>query len=154
MKIHLYHGGGLIGSAIKWQTRGKYSHAAVSFGNHLFEAKEFVGTVLRDMNEGDRKSDIFEITKSFNKGLSKEFLGAQIGKPYDYGMVLRFLSRRQETRRSRGRWFCSELVYAAVAVGGLNLFRDTEPWEVSPSFLARSPFLQKISANGEQWMTL
>lgn len=71
----------------------------------------------------------------------EDFLKLQAGKKYDYTMVARFLTRRQESRASSEKWFCSELVFAAVQVAGVDLLRDTEPWEVSPGLLARSPFL-------------
>jgi uncharacterized protein YycO len=70
-----------------------------------------------------------------------EFARGQLGKPYDWTMVLRFISRRQESRKSRGKWFCSELVYASFQKAGVDLLRDTDPWEVSPGLLARSPLL-------------
>src|SRR5690606_21875536 len=70
------------------------------------------------------------------------FLEKQTGKSYDYRMVFRFITRLQETRKSRGKWFCSELVFAALQQCGIDLLSRTEPWEVSPGLLARSPYLQ------------
>jgi hypothetical protein len=39
------------------------------------------------------------------------------------------------------RWFCSELVFAALAHAGVHLFARIEPWAVSPGLLAISPLL-------------
>lgn len=71
----------------------------------------------------------------------ERFLFAQLGKRYDWSSVLRFLSRRQASRRSREVWFCSELVFAAFQHVGIDLLARTEPWEVSPGLLARSPVI-------------
>jgi uncharacterized protein YycO len=70
------------------------------------------------------------------------FLFQQLGKPYDWTMVARFVTRRDESRASSGKWFCSELVYAAFKQAGVPLLRATEPWEVSPGLLAKSPLLR------------
>lgn len=73
--------------------------------------------------------------------LAWEFAKAQLGKDYDYTMVARFISRRQESRSTSDKWFCSELAFAAIRKAGIELLRGTEPWEVSPGLLARSPLL-------------
>lgn len=87
--------------------------------------------------------DVFDVKGVTAEGVkaARDFAFAQIGKRYDYTMVARFVTRRQESRKSSGKWFCSELVFASVCKAGLDLFRATEPWEVSPGLLARSPFL-------------
>jgi len=59
--------------------------------------------------------------------------------------VARFVSRRQASRASRGKWFCSELAFAAARKGGVHLLKNVEPWEVSPGGLSRSPLLTKIT---------
>ena len=73
----------------------------------------------------------------------KAFLGRQVGKPYDLSMVIRFLTRQQETRESKGKWFCSELVAAALGKAVPVLAR-IEPWAVSPGMLSYSPLLVKV----------
>lgn len=49
------------------------------------------------------------------------FARGQIGKPYDWGAILGMVAR--EPWASRNRWFCSELVEAAIAAGGRRRFR-------------------------------
>ena len=75
------------------------------------------------------------------------FAQAQLGKPYDYTMVARFISRRTESIRTKDKWFCSELVFAAFLHAGLPLLRDTQPWEVSPELLSKSPYLIEAGTN-------
>jgi uncharacterized protein YycO len=144
--VRLYKGKGFISSLIKWQSRGEYSHAAVIAGGVLYEAKEFEGLRKRMAVDENKEYDDFlvETTKEQRDILIK-FLEEQMGKKYDYSMVIRFITRQQEQRASTGRWFCSELCYAALRKAGIPLFNLTEPWEVSPDDLKRSILMKKLS---------
>ena len=116
------------------------------------EAREFRGV---RMTEGVVKAaagavDLFSVNspqgaqRSTEEALGKVWFFAkeQIDKGYDYTMVARFVSRRQEQRSSSDKWFCSELVFAALQKAGIDLLRDVEPWAVSPGLLAKSPLLK------------
>lgn len=145
--VVLYSGRSPIARAIRWQTRGRYSHAAVVGVDDagrmaLWEAKEFFGVRCRDVAAADwSDADWYEVVPAYDGCRAVGFLNAQVGKGYDYTMVARFVTRRQASRRTCNRWFCSELVYAAFLVGGRPIFERTEPWEVSPDLLSRSPWL-------------
>jgi uncharacterized protein YycO len=145
--IRLYKNqNGLISSAIRWQTRGIYSHSAIIVDGVLYEASEFKGVHNKIAEKrNDRYFDDYQIvlTEKQEEDIAK-FLDRQLGKPYDYTMVLRFITRQQEDRKSVGKWFCSELVFAAVQKVGVNLLNNAEPWEISPVLLSFSPLLQKI----------
>ena len=145
--ILLYSGTSTISRLIRWQTRSQYSHAAAILPDGtLIEAREFEGvlsrypTISRDM-EAERFT--VEVTDA-QAEIIERFLKAQVGKRYDYTMVARFVTRRDEARRTSKKWFCSELVFAAFKKAGVALLRDTEPWEVSPGMLARSPLLTPV----------
>lgn len=135
---------GIISKLIRWQTRALWSHAAVMLGGTVYEAREWRGVQSmpsKDWRHGD-------ITQTFVVKVTDEqfaamhgFLEEQVGKRYDYGSVLRFLSRRQESRRGSGKWFCSELVFAAFAKAGIRLLARVEPWAVSPGLLSMSPLI-------------
>lgn len=144
--IALHRGPGLLGTLIRWQTRSPYSHASLyCAGDGVIEARE--GHGVRRLSQLDpaegEKIDLFRIASATpdQLALAWEFAHRQLGKPYDYTMVARFLSRRQASRKESGKWFCSELAYAAFAHAGLDLLRGTEPWEVSPGLLGKSPLL-------------
>jgi hypothetical protein len=117
----------------------------------LIEAREFQGVrrvSWKEVMASGERVDLFRV-----KGLTAEaekvvleFLWEQMGKPYDYTMVARFISRRQEERESSGKWFCSELVFAALAKAGVKLLERIEPWAVSPGVLALSPRLEEVQA--------
>lgn len=163
--VAMHRGVSGIGKAIQWQTRSVYSHAALVFeaadvrfhmpdfwpregrevpvfGRVVIESREFKGVWARGLNHGRDWSegiDLFQVEVTPEEWLRVfGFARGQIGKGYDYLMVLRFVSRRQESRRSSGKWFCSELVFAAFQKAGIDLLARTEPWEVSPGMLSRS----------------
>jgi uncharacterized protein YycO len=145
--VRLYKGQGMISSLIKWQTRGEYSHAAIIAGGVLYEAKEFKGTRKR-MAVDDEKAiydDFLVETTKEQRDILIGFLEKQMGKDYDYSMVIRFLTRQQEQRASTGKWFCSEIIFASLRKAGVTLFNMTEPWEVSPDDLKRSILMKKLS---------
>jgi hypothetical protein len=155
MKILLFCGTTLVSKLIRWQSRGPYSHAAMLFEGVLYEAREGVGVhriiiqssaeVKLKMPKGYGQYDTFRIDyPALNTESILSFLMDQLGKKYDYGSVLRFISRRQANRRDSGKWFCSEMCVAAVQQGGLNLLERIEPWAVSPAMLAYSPFLKQV----------
>lgn len=156
--LAFHQGAGLISTLIKWQTRGEYSHASIlvpindpatlTAGYRFIESREGIGVrslPCLEPAKGDKFIDLFEIDCDLpNLKHGTDWLFNQVDKKYDYGSVLRFVSRRQQSRTGSGKWFCSELAYAFVAECGLDLFRATEPWEVHPSFLSRSPFLKRL----------
>ena len=150
MLVALHRGRGVIARAIQWQTRSVYSHASVVFEGSgvVIEAREFKGvrSILWDEVVASGETvDVFRV-----KGLVPEaeevvweFLQEQLGKPYDYTMVARFITRRQGAREESGKWFCSELVFAALAQAGVRLLERIEAWEVSPGVLRLSTRLEE-----------
>jgi uncharacterized protein YycO len=143
LHIALFRGRGVISTAIRWQTRSRFSHAALlDADGSIIEAWQGKG-VRRHRLEDWQDIDIFRIEASrLETERALSYAADQIGCGYDYLSVLRFVSRRHAPENSR--WFCSELVFAACCHAGINLLRDTQPWEVSPGMLARSPLLQQL----------
>ena len=142
--LALHRGPGIIGTLIRWQTRSPYSHASLYCpGDGVVEARE--GHGVRRLSQLDplpgETIDLFEVPSATPEQLARlwQFAQAQVGKPYDYTMVLRFVSRRQASRKEAGKWFCSELAFGAFRHAGIDLLARTEPWEVSPGWLPRSP---------------
>lgn len=142
--ICLYQGRSFISGLIRWQTRSKYSHAAVlDVNGHILEAVEGQGVITRPVET----SDVFEAFEvlGMTEGqwqLALEFGSNQIGKSYDYSSVARFVSRR--AARENGKWFCSELVYAMCEYSGVNLLSRIQPHNVSPALLSMSPTLKRV----------
>lgn len=141
MKILLFKGRGILSAIIRWQQRTMYSHAAVLlWGLEIIEAWQGKGVQRKFLKSlenilclecpGMTQQQEFDVYS---------FMQSQVGRGYDYLGVLRFVSRQRNTTNEE--WFCSELVYAAFLAAGINLLARSEPWEVSPGLLARSPLL-------------
>jgi hypothetical protein len=86
--------------------------------------------------------DIFKfvipLTADENRQL--EYLARRdVGTPYDYRGIFRFLTRQRDGRSRR--LFCSEQVFARCQQIGRPLLDRTEAWRVPPDWLARSPHL-------------
>ena len=150
MLIALHRGTGFIARAIRWQTRSVYSHASVLLeeSEMVIEAREFQGVrvvMWNDVVASGEVVDLFRVRdiSAEQEKVVREFLWEQMGKGYDYTMVARFVSRRQEERASSGKWFCSELVFAALAKAGVKLLERIEAWEVSPGVLRLSTRLEE-----------
>ncbi|MBL9187911.1 MAG: hypothetical protein JNK23_10555 [Opitutaceae bacterium] len=140
--VLLFHGPGLVSRLIRWQTRSVYSHAAIELapGSDLcIESREFQGVRFAAIDR--TRCDRFEV-----EGMTPErwrdaiaFCERELGCGYDYRAVFRFLTRRRVP--SNSRWFCSELVFAALASVDVHLLRRIPASEVSPGDLALSPLL-------------
>jgi uncharacterized protein YycO len=150
LRIGLHRSEGWISKAIKWQTRSDYSHASLVLPDDtVLESIQGRGVVHgRKVESCVECVDLFAVkalTRVHNDALA--FAISQLGKPYDYTMVARFVTRRTESTRTKEKWFCSELVFAAFLHAGLPLLRDTQPWEVSPELLSKSPYLVEAGTN-------
>lgn len=143
MRFTLTSASGIVPALIKFQTRSTRSHARLVFSDDtVIEATwPRVRFSIWTFDEGELYS--VETTKEQEK-IMWEFAKAQIGKPYDLTMVVRFVTRQQATRASSGKWFCSELVFAAFQKAGINLLERIEPWAVSPELLRVSPLAKRI----------
>lgn len=144
MKVLLFRGKGFLSALVRWQTRSKYSHAAILLddsSNEIIESWPKGGvqrTTIKDWK--------YITTFKINVDLTEEqkqtiisFLNNQIDKKYDYLGVFRFLSR--ESVKPNDQWFCSELVFAALQEANINLLERVNGWAVSPAMLGYSPLL-------------
>ena len=142
--VRIYKGTSIISKLIQFQSDGPYSHSAIVFGDTVYEAKEFKGVQKHPITD-----DVGSVYDDFAVDMTVEqvdilmkFLEAQMGKKYSYGMIARFITRKQVDRKASQTWFCSELVFAALQKAGVELFARTEPWFVSPNLLVRSTLLK------------
>lgn len=148
--ICLHKGTSLISRLIRWHSRGEYSHASIILpdGRH-FEAREFRG-VLRHasfkLTNKTEQVDRFVLKVSLNEqelNFLTTWLEHQVGKPYDWPMVFGFISHSEvEGHESAGKWFCSELVYAALQAIGRPLLATHEAWRIDPATLGLSPLIE------------
>jgi uncharacterized protein YycO len=147
--ILLYRGTGIINSLIRWQTRSHYAHAALVVDATIYEALPFKGVIIRPFEDQDNKADQYLIAGGGaylvedQMNLVAEFVSKQVGRKYDFGGIVRFMTRQKSPKNKR--WFCSELVYAAIQAAGLNLLNENEAYKISPALLSLSPYLHRVN---------
>lgn len=136
-------GRGIISRLIRWQTRSIYSHAALlTPEGHIIESWQGDGVRLRKGLDDWSNVWVFDVPALSDEQWwqALEWATAQCGKGYDYKSVARFLTRARTS--DDNRFFCSELVIAAIAKSGLRLLERIDFAQVSPGHLAISPLLQ------------
>lgn len=148
--ICLYRGKGLLSSLIRWQTRGDYSHAALLLpgGTKVIESWPGVGVrfhTITDWSGIDVYSVHGLLSAQWDMALAFATRQERLQCPYDWRDDLRFLTRTKGGEP--GKWFCSELVMASFARGGVKLLQRVEDWRVSPEMLATSPLLIPVRSS-------
>ncbi len=148
MKFIVFRSNSFISKVIRWQTRGNWSHVACLFSDGVvIESREFKGVrKLNSLAEAQSVGDTVQVLtlscKPEQEEKMRRFAESQLGRPYDYLGILRFLTRTPDTDQYLNRdWFCSGFAFEVAKMGGIELFRDTEEWEVSPEMFARSAVL-------------
>lgn len=146
MRFILVQGTSVVSKLIQWQTRSHWSHSALLFSDGtVIEAREFVGvrklpyqTWLKE--NGSTPFEVFTVNATESQeSAMRDYAENQVGKPYDYVAVARFVTRRDYANQPDDKWFCSELTFETIKEGHIELFDRTEGWEVPPHWLARSP---------------
>lgn len=154
--IVFFYGTGIIGEAIRWQTRGKYSHVGYLMPDgSIIEAWHMGGVLHSDcpfvLHGPDVTFDVFDVSgiTALQRLEVQAFLQRQIGSGYDYIGVLRFLSH--VNRNNYDAWFCSELVAEAHEEAHAPLLM-TEAWRISPVALSWSTeLLPVVTKAGLGW---
>jgi hypothetical protein len=84
--------------------------------------------------------DVFTVDGDYDEAAIRAFCHSQDGKHYAFRDVAKFLTRTDASDDDNEKWFCSELVLAAVARGGLELLKGTYA-HMSPRDVSISPHL-------------
>ena len=151
IRIALYRGTSIISRLIQWQTRSVYSHAAALLDDDsVIEAWHCGGVshvpTLQSNHTPDTPVDIFIVRSTLGQQeIYERFLKRQVGEKYDFQAVFRFLSRVPASKNNK--WFCSELVAAALNSAGLPPLARIYPAEVSPKLLSLSQKLKNSRFN-------
>jgi uncharacterized protein YycO len=148
MRFVLKKGTTTLDDAIKWFTRGAYSHASLlTPDDRIIEAvwpKVREQAFLESYPEKCKYNEFEVKTTPYQDALITEFARKQVGKPYDLIGDLRFVTRQNYQSQPDNKWFCSELVFQSFLAGGVTLFNKTEGWEVCPDLLKRSPLAKML----------
>lgn len=141
--VLLFKGRGIISTLIRWQSRSQYSHAALLMPDgRIIESWQGDGVRIKTVTDWT-DIEIYDVEgmTDFQWELALDFARDLVGHGYDYKAVLRFVSRRPASDNER--WFCSELVFAALEWVGVSLLARTSAAAVSPGMLALSPLLKR-----------
>jgi len=167
MRIALYKGKSLISRAIREWTRSDYSHAAFLFDEQTERvARQLAlpklkhnaaGSVVEAWHVGGVRNtaslsadhsrgtevDVFEFIEPLTITQEEQLLWMlhdDIGKPYNFRHILKFLTRRDG--KDSGKLFCSEQVFDRTKRIGRELLARTEAWRVPPDWIPRSTTLR------------
>ena len=149
MRIALYRDNTLINKLIRFFSRGKFNHASVELDDRTVIEATLTSGVRRVKSLADKRSkgtliDVYDVPLTIEqKKIVEDFLLDQVGKPYDFWAIFGFVFyQSHEGRKSYGKWFCSELVFAAFAKASVPLLSRADAWKVSPVILSYSPLLK------------
>lgn len=129
-----------IGSRlIRWFTWSEWSHVDVVMGRQVYGAVFPRGvrwdSVAAQVQRSTRHEYVDIQLTPEQEQAANAWLMDQGGKGYDWTAILGFLFRRNW--QDEGRWFCSELVAAALDHAGHPVIKR-ESWRVSPQALYES----------------
>jgi hypothetical protein len=123
MKVALYKGkrGGFAGAfdaAVRWWTRGAYSHVELIFSDGMSASASARdgGVRFKDIEYHPDRWDIIEIEA--DEEYARAFIEKRVGLGYDYFGLFGFVWRPHNGAASL--WFCSELIAGALKLN--------DPW--------------------------
>ena len=131
IKIHFCKSNSVTGWLVRLFTFSQWNHVAIEVNGKVYEARGMTG-VTRSSAGGYlsqwAKHATVQITAPLNSQLIG-FLESQVGKRYDFGGIIALPFRKPWHGKSK--WFCSELVAAALLAAGLPRMR-IEAHRVTP----------------------
>jgi uncharacterized protein YycO len=149
VQVALFEPADWLDKLIATLSRGHYSHAClVLHDGSAVEARPFrpvqhiadIG-VDRKVKQNVQLFDVELTDAQYQKVI--DFLQAQIGKKYDYPAVFGIvLNGSEDGRAYRNKWFCSELVAAALEQAGIKVLERIPSWKISPVLLSYSNILK------------
>jgi Orthopoxvirus protein of unknown function (DUF830). len=152
MKILAYHGTGLLSWWIRTRTWSEISHVSQLLDDGT-EVEAWSGGVQHNktwgiLHKDGTVVDVYDYREpltAVQKLKMESFLLDQVGKPYDYFGLFRFLPIVRWFARSSNEvkaWFCSELVMESNEVSGIDLL-EKEAYQTTPNDVVVSPLLRK-----------
>jgi len=153
MKILLFRGRGIASALIRWQTWSKYSHVAVFLEDGtIIESEPGIGVrQLKIPAEGiadfcAKRGGCLALSPAIDARQHADiirFLRLQIGKPYDWRGVFRFVipfikHDPLDSMIHQNHWFCSDVIAAAFEFAGCPLLFRIPYYKVSPEKITYS----------------
>jgi uncharacterized protein YycO len=126
---------------IRTMTWSDWSHVALVRGNWAIEAVHPKVRMIDLKSIRDHYPSTILVTfPCSDPDLTWHFACSQISKPYDTLALCDFLTHR--SWESPDKWFCSELVTAAIHASGTLLFRPDSLSRITPQHLWLLPFME------------
>lgn len=123
--------GAVVLRAFQWSP---WSHVALVNGPEVIEATATHGVRKASLSDALKGVSAYEYVRlpCLDRNLAYAAAESQIGKGYDWGMILGHPLRQDWDNMDR--WVCSELVAWAIREAGTELFR-VKPHRVTPQDL-------------------
>jgi uncharacterized protein YycO len=121
MKLHFCKSNDIGGRLIRLFLFSQWNHAAIEVGGGVYESMARGGVrVTPAPGYGSRwhRAESIELAVPDEMAL-QAFLNRQVGKPYDWRALFALPFRKDW--HEPNKWFCSELVAAALEQGGRSL---------------------------------
>lgn len=119
--VHFCKSKGLGAQLLRLFLMSRWNHVAIQVGGVVYESVWGKGVIQHpahaSVHRWERVSSVDVDVADVAALLA--FLNSQVGKPYDWRAILAFPFRGSWQKRDA--WFCSELVYEALRVGGGKL---------------------------------
>lgn len=143
---------------IEWMSWSDYSHVGwLTEKKTIIEAWSPKVREMESVNSGHTPGteiDLFDVPSlcPCDQLKLEDFLRRQLGKPYDYASVFRFIPRIATSGYQGDKWFCSELIMAAFSYIRLFPLKRIPGYKVTPGMLVTSPIFEfkETILTGEQ----
>lgn len=124
--LYLVRTKSLVGRAIRFWTRSRYSHGGVVvWGGKGVEAN-WGGVQVVDLSKYDGLEVVYLTPmlslEPWERRAMSKFLQENLNKGYDYGALFGFLTSWRRLQHPK-RWFCFELQFLAYKAAGRTLAR-------------------------------
>ena len=144
MKVAMYKGTrpglqGLYSRITRWVDRGPYSHCELVFSDGISASSSYIdgGVRFKTIDYNSDHWDFIEVP-SYRENAARYWFREHCGQPYDLWGNVRFAIGF--ARDSKGAWFCSEAVMAALGY--------KEPYRYGPNGMA--VLLKNVFAQGQK----
>lgn len=118
MRLALYKGTrpgweGLYSRLVRWLDGGEYSHCELVFGDGVSSSSSYIdgGVRFKLIDYRPEHWDFIELAPHL-EDTARDWFRSHVGQPYDLWGNVRFAFGF--ARESKGAWFCSEAVMAAL----------------------------------------
>lgn len=145
IKLRFIDDRGLAADAIKFWTWSQISHVEFVFDDGYFSA--YIPKVgLKPFNYANPKHEWFGTVDCTPEQaqIIEAFARSQAGKNYDYLQILGIVMH--EDWANTTSWFCSYLIFASIAQGGILLLDREKSDRITPYDIFTSPLVKVTSA--------